>query len=84
MLELYEMILFRIFLLVCIVQFDITIVFSISHFDNLELSPMLVYGPILTSLSITQLFPIITGPSIDAPSLIIESFPRIMFPEIKF
>ena len=47
--------------------------FSTSHPDNIELSPMLVLGPIIVFDSITQFLPKITSCSI------IEFVPIIVF-----
>ena len=57
------MILFRIRIFPIIVQSSMTIESAISHSVINELLPMLVFGPIYDE-SITQLLPIITGPSI--------------------
>jgi hypothetical protein len=45
--------------------------FSTSHPDNIELSPMLVLGPIIVFDSITQFLPSMTGPVILQSFLII-------------
>ena len=49
-----------------ILQSFIIIEFSMLHFSNIQLSPMLTYGPIFTVDSIIQLLPIMTGPLIIA------------------
>ena len=58
---LYEMILFLIFILPIILQSDIIIESCKLQLDNIELSPILVCGPI-TAPSMMQFLPIIIGP----------------------
>ncbi len=61
-LELDARMLFLIFILESIKQFFITIEFWISQFDNLELSPILTFGPKIALGPIKQFLPIIHGP----------------------
>ena len=51
-------------ILLSIIQFSITIEFSILQFDMCELLPILTLEPTIEYLSITQSSPIITGPII--------------------
>ena len=56
------------------IQLDITMLFSMSDWVILELSPILELGPIQT-FSIIQFSPIITGPVIWEFPVILVSFP---------
>ena len=55
-----------------ILQFAMMIEFSTSQLDNIELSPTLVFGPIVVFDSIKQFFPMIIGPLILEPVFMVR------------
>src|SRR3989338_2288798 len=81
--EFIEIILLLILTSASITQFDIIIQSSISHLDKFELSPILVFGPILVCESITQLLPIITGPIMVEFFLMMVPSPIITLPKTE-
>ena len=70
--ELLEIILFLILVFEWILQFCITIEFSMLETKIVELSPTLTLGPIEEFANILQLSPIITGPFSFTPDSILD------------